>query len=70
MQRFFKDLTEIETEIPNSGRLSTKASELVPPDRRSYLSGGTGINIEGEAIHKAVNQDGYSQVILNQSLNN
>jgi hypothetical protein len=60
MQRFFKDLTEIETEIPNSGRLSTKASELVPPDRRSYLSGGTGINIEGEAIHKAVNQDGYS----------
>lgn len=60
MQRFSKDLTEIEMEIPNSGRISTKASEFVGPDIHSYLSGGTGIDITDDAIHKAVNQGGYS----------
>jgi hypothetical protein len=60
MERFFKDLSEIKIELPNMGQFSIKASEIVIPDKKAYLSGKTGINIDGEAIHAAVNEDNYS----------
>jgi len=42
------------------GQFSIKASEIVVPDKKAYLSGKTGINIDGEAIHEAVNEHNYS----------
>jgi len=46
-----------------------KASEIVLPDKRAYLSGQTGIRIDTDAINEAVNEKGYTtQEFINEQV--